>query len=95
MKSNGSKTVASQASDILTSDKSYLMIKVKIVKYRFQGTFYCPKSSKKCVSTLSTFYSQKITIKCGFNHTFYYFPYYEKEWCPVTIFLYNSKHTIA
>ena len=28
------------------------------VKYRFQGTFYCPKSSKKCVCTLSTFYSQ-------------------------------------
>ena len=23
------------------------------VKYRFQGTFYCPKSSKKCVCTLS------------------------------------------
>ena len=21
------------------------------VKYRFQGTFYCPKSSKKCVCT--------------------------------------------
>ena len=28
------------------------------VKYRFQGTFYCPKSSKKCVCILSTFYSQ-------------------------------------
>ena len=43
------------------------------VKYRFQGTFYCPKSSKKCVCTLSTFYSQKITIKRWFKHTFYYF----------------------
>ena len=29
-----------------------------IVKYRFQGTFYCTKSSKKCVCILSTFYSQ-------------------------------------
>ena len=31
------------------------------VKYRFQGTFYTfywPKSSKKCVCTLSTFHSQ-------------------------------------
>ena len=27
------------------------------VKYRFQGTLYCPKSSKKCDCTLSTFYS--------------------------------------
>ena len=26
------------------------------VKYSFQGTFYYPKSSKKCVCTLSTFY---------------------------------------
>ena len=31
---------------------------LNVVKYRFQGTFYCPKSSKKCVCTLSTFYSQ-------------------------------------
>ena len=29
-----------------------------LVKYRFQGTFYCPKSSKKCVCILFTFYSQ-------------------------------------
>ena len=29
-----------------------------LVKYRFQGTFYCPKSSKKCVCILATFYSQ-------------------------------------
>ena len=28
------------------------------VRYRFQGTFYCPKCSKKCVCILSTFYSQ-------------------------------------
>ena len=25
----------------------------KIIKYRFQGTFYCPKSSKKCVCTFN------------------------------------------
>ena len=45
----------------------------KEVKYRFQGTFYCPKSSKKCVCILSIFYSQQIAIKWGFKHTFYYF----------------------
>ena len=37
---------------------SALATVLRRVKYRFQGTFYCPKSSKKCVCTLSTFYSQ-------------------------------------
>ena len=35
-----------------------LFQEAEYVKYRFQGTFYCPKSSKKCVCKLSTFYSQ-------------------------------------
>ena len=42
-----------------------LIYSCNLIRYRFQGTFYCPK---KRVSTLSTFYS--ITINMGSNTLF-------------------------
>ena len=46
------------------------------VKYRFQGTFYCPKSSKKCVFIAAKCVKSQnhppfYTIKCRFQGTFY------------------------
>ena len=70
---NGVKIFWVPPLSIFYSIKRGVILNFYSIKYRFQGTFYCPKSSKKCVCTLSTFHSQKAAINWGFKHTFYYF----------------------